>query len=165
VKRYIFPLLFLASLTWAGNGDPGYPETVASSGYKPDIQSAAFRSGLSGADTLTTAGILATTEFKAIGRPTLVISARFSSSGANCKIRLAYIYKSGDPSGSATATASNKIKGFSQEITLTAGTTQYEATYYPAPDQLFDSEGSVTVRVLVTGATSAGTVDLWVGSF
>lgn len=142
----------------------GYPSEIFALGYAYDSQTAAYRTGLSGADTLTTAGILAVTEFKLYGKQTITVSARFSNTGANCKIRVAHINKT-DPEGSATDTTINTIKGYSTEFTITAGSTTYEGSYFPAPDQFFDGEGSTSIRVLITGATSAGTVDLWVGSY
>lgn len=149
-----------------GSGFPGDPNIVGS-GDPKDIQTAAFRTGLSGADTLTTSGILTTTEFVLKGRQILIVAPRFSASGANCKIRVAYVYKSNLAIGAnSTDTGTNFIKGLSDERTITAGTVQYEGAYYPpvAGNEYFDGEGAIAVRVLVTQAPSSGTVAFWVGS-
>jgi hypothetical protein len=54
--------------------------------------------------------------------------------------------------------------GMPDERTVTAGTGQFEGAYYVAPDEYFDGEGAVAIRVLVTQAPSSGTVTFWVGS-
>lgn len=146
------------------SGIPGQPGIVGT-GDVPDIQTAVFRNTLSSADTLTTAGILATTEFVLEGRQNVKVSARFSNSAATCKVRLVYVYKT-DRAATSTDQTKNKIFGYSDERTLTAGTVQYEASYYPtvAGDEYFDGSGAVAIRILITSATSAGTVALWVGS-
>lgn len=171
MKKYFIALsvlLALAAGAIAGNiTSPGdaYPSARTSVADEKDIQTAAFRSALAGADTLTTTAILATTEFRLVGRPIVRVSIRFSNSGANCKIRLAYIYKTA-LAGTFTDAAINLITGYSDERTVTAGTIQYEASYYPtvAGDEYFDGAGAVAVRVIVTQAPSAGTVTMWVGS-
>lgn len=136
--------------------------------YDLDIQTFATpnqRTALSGADTLTTAGILALPEFLTKKRQTLFVSGRFSNAAATCTIQIAYIYKSGDPNtGSSTSTTLNKIKGWSATYVLTASSSQKEGSYYEAPDALFDTEGANAIRVVVVTGPSAGTVTLVCGS-
>jgi hypothetical protein len=135
----------------------GYPDRgTVNVGYESDGQTLAFRTGLAGADTLTTSGIKATTTFVAKGRQTIIVNGRFSSPSATAVVRLAYVFRD-------ELTGAETVKGYSAKQTLTADSTQYEGAYYPAPDALFDSEAGVTLRVLVL-SLSAGTVDLWVGS-
>jgi hypothetical protein len=137
----------------------GYPDRgLVGIGYEPDCQAAVFRAGLSGADTLTTAGIKATTTFVVKGRQKLVVSGRASNSGATISIRIAYLFRD-------ELTGTETIKGYSAKTTLTADTVSHEGSYFPAPDQVFDTEGAITARVLVETAASAGTFDLWVGSY
>jgi hypothetical protein len=174
MHRWFFPaiLLALASLgialgeNFAGttkSGKPDVAKNIVGTGDYTDAQTAAFRPTISVVDTLTTAGILATTEFMIEGRQGLIVSPRFSASGANCKIRIAYVHKT-TRDGSSSDTTLNILKGYSDERTLTAASTQYEASYYPAPDEFFDGEGAIALRVLVTQAPSSGNVTFWVGS-
>jgi hypothetical protein len=144
-----------------------FPQTRVTSADDKDIQTVGFRTALAGTDTLTTAGILATTEFRLLGKTIVKVGVRFSNSAATCKVRLAYVYKTDlKASASSTNTGINKIIGLSDERLITAGTVQYEAAYYPTVngDEYFDGGGAIAIRVIVTQAPSAGTVDLWVGS-
>lgn len=142
--------------------------------YKPDAQTAAFRSALAAVDTLTTTAILATTAFQVANHTTITVGARFSASSQTCQIQLAYVYKivgvaksdtdvTSYPFGVGTATG-NTIKGYSPVVTLTPSSSEYEASYYPAPDYFFDSGRAVTIRILLITKPSSGTVSFWVGS-
>lgn len=181
--RRLFALALLASFllpfmlaynalaeNFSSSAKVGYPGAnggnVRGTGDYADEQTAAFRSTISVVDTKTTAGVLATTEFVLRGRQTLIVSPRFSSAGANCKIRIAYVHKTDDSYGSSsTDTSINKIKGWSDERTVTGDSTnQFEGSYYPAPDEYFSGEGAVAVRLIVTSAPSAGTCTFWMGS-
>lgn len=159
-------VLAIAGPMWAASGDP--TSGLTSSVYDVDHQTFAApnqRTALAVADALDTTTVLATPEFLMRGRQTIFVSARFSNSAQTCKVQLAYIFKSGNPvTGSATSQVINKIKGWSQVFTLTGSSTQKEGAYFEAPDALFDSEGSVSIRVLLIAAPAAGTVTLVTGS-
>jgi hypothetical protein len=147
------------------SGQPSPTTSTVANGDFPDAQTAAFRSAIAVADTRTTAGILATTEFVLNGRQGILLNARFSASGATASVRVVYVHKTTVP-GSSTDTTINKIKGYSDVRTLTAGTSQYEGAYYTpdAGDEFFDGMGAIAIRVIVTTAPSSGTVTFWVGS-
>lgn len=177
MRRFVVPILLLLAalalggaaiaenfVTSAKSGIPGQPNVLGSGDFT-DAQTAAYRTAIAVVDTQTTAGVLAVDEFVLRGRQILIVSPRFSVSGANCKIRVVYVHKTDTSYGaSATSTTINKIKGYSDERTVTAGTGQFEGAYYAAPDEYYDGEGAIAVRVLVTQAPSSGTVTFWVGS-
>lgn len=146
--------------TSAATGQYGLP-IGGLDAYRIDRDAAVFRAGLSTADTLTSAGILATTKFDCSGNgqgvlANIVVSARFSIASATASVQLAYIY--------TDSTGAQFVKGFSPIANLT-GAAAARLTVFPAPDYLFDSEGSTELRVLLVTGTSSGTVDLWVGSY
>ena len=147
------------------SGRPSPTTNVVGTGDYPDLQTGAFRTAIAVADTRTTAGILATTEFVLDGRQGVLVGARFSASAATVSVRVVYVNKT-SVKGSATDTAINKIKNYGEIRTLTAGTTQYEGSYYVpnAGDEFFDGTGAIAVRLIVTTAPSSGTVTFWVGS-
>jgi hypothetical protein len=150
----------------AASGDPANLNGMQAPVYPPDCAGttaavAARRTGIAVPDSFTTTYILALPKV-ILGdcnhavRQTVNLSLRFSASGANVPVRLAYV--SEDSAGTQT------IKGYSGIVTITAGSSLHEGTYYPAPDFPFDTEGSTSARVLVTAAPSSGTVDIWPGS-
>jgi hypothetical protein len=158
-----------ATLVFGASGQPGYPGQTGyvGTGYAPDAQTLAapnIRVVSTPADTLTTSAVLALPEFKVMGRQTLILHGRFSASGATTSVQIVYVYKKGDPDGSATSTTTNIIKEWSQIVTLTAGTTQKEGAYYESAPVYFDSNGAVTARVVMTTAVSSGTCTLVLGS-
>lgn len=160
-----------AGALWAASGQTAYPGTGAytGQGYGTDQQTLAAPNirSISGTDLLTTAVVLALPEFKVFGRQTLILTGRFSNSAATVGVQIAYVYKSGDQAGSSTATAGaviNTIKEWSMPVTLTAGTTLKEGTYYDSPPVYLDSNAAVTCRVVCTTAPSAGTVVVVLGS-
>lgn len=163
-------LAFLAGLSVLGgvNARAANKEgSVATGGvstcYLVDRQKSGFRTGLNGADTLTTAAILATTKFTLLANPdngvvrqTVTVHGRFSNSGQTCQVQLARIYT--DPAAVVT------IKDYSNVYTLAGGTAQYEGSYFPSPLIELDSGGATELRILLIAAPAGGTVDLWVGS-
>lgn len=168
LKRLCSAILILLAVVvarlYGASGQHGEPNQFSAGGYEPDRQTAAFRSSLAVVDTLTTAGVLATTEFKVYGKTNIPIGARFSASGQTCQVEIAYIHKS-DVTATATDTSANTIKGWSSVITLTGTSSQKEGSYYEAPDYVFDGDGAVTARVLLISAPASGTVTLWAGSY
>lgn len=154
-------------LNTSKSGVPGVAGVMGSGDFI-DNQRALFRSAIAVADTRTTAGILATQEFILKGRQCLLISPRFSASGATATIRVYYVNKfdaNNNPTdvGSPTNTTYNKIKGYSDFYSITAPTSTDEGTYN-AGDIAVDGAGAMAIRVLVTTAPSSGTLTLWVGS-
>lgn len=145
-----------------------FPSGTMAGIYDVDAQTFASpnqRTALASADTLTTAAILATPEFRVRQRQTIFVSGRFTAASQTCTVQIAYVYKSGNVgTASATDTAINKIKGWSSVITLTGSASQKEGTYYEAPDAFFDTEGATTLRVLLISAPASGTVTLVTGS-
>ena len=171
----------------AGNGDQNNPSQAVDSGYAPDRGNfQVFRSTITGADARTTTAVLALPAFQVQGRVTMLLGARFSVSGANAVIQLAYVWRkptaTSDTSVATTTTfswktatwaspwqnqawtvADNVVKGWSQAITLTAGTLLTEGAYYPAADYYLDTERADTIRVVVN-SVSSGNVSFWAGS-
>lgn len=191
VTRPSAPPASLLPRAQAGNGDANSPNQVQDSGYAPDrgnFKAFRTRTAAQGADTLTTAGILATAAFQVQGRTSLIVHARSSDSAATASFRLAYVWRNPAATSDTSVTtrtfswktatwavpwqnesntvADNVIKGYSPVYSVTAGTAQFEAAYYPVTsgDLYFDSERSDTVRILVTTAVSAGTYTFFVGS-
>jgi hypothetical protein len=166
---------FVCNHVQAGSGQQtAMQQGAVDSFYLPDTNYQAFRSNISVVDTLTTTGILAIPSFHVRDHTTLMVGARFSVSGATVQVQWAYVFKligtatsdtdvTAYPFSGGTA-AGNTIKGYSPVITLTAGTTEYEGSYYPAPDYFFDADRANEARLLVVGAPSSGTVTFWVGS-
>lgn len=147
------------------SGNPGGPPANGiqyGQGYLYDRQTAAFRSALAGADTLTSVGILATTEFILNGRQTLTVSGRFSNASATAGVRVVWVW---NPKAVGGASA-NTITGISNEITLTAtaATTDSTGAFF-APTVAFDGGGAAYARIICTTAPSAGTFNIWGGSF
>lgn len=186
----VFLLVALRPVTpraTAGNGDANTPTNPVDSGYAPDTNFQAFRSSIAVADTRTTTNVLALPALQVQGRTCLLLGARFSASGANAVVELAYVWRHPQATSDTDVTsrafswrnttwlpppawanttytvASNKPKGWSSVLTLTAGTRLTEGTYYPAPDFYVDTERALTVRVVVD-SVSSGTVDFWLGS-
>src|SRR5262249_52512350 len=113
VKRTVFAFILLCIIFAAGlhsalkpahgaNGDPGFPTggQIFAQGYNRDRQTARFLSGLSTANVTSLATVLAnaiaaspTQVYQLNGRPTIMVSARFSQSSTNtCKIRIVWLY-------------------------------------------------------------------------
>lgn len=177
VKNRIGLLLLLVALgmvSWASSvaraasGDPGYPTggQIQAQGYNRDRQTAAFRAGLTTADSTTLSVTLATlviggaNDLQVNGRPTITVSARFSTSATNtCQVRIIWLY----------IDSSNNINvlGSSPVLQANATTLQDQTTNkFMAPDLYFDGHGATDAFVqLVTAPTGGGSVDLWVGTF
>lgn len=177
-----------APVAHAGTGDVNPVSQAVDDAYSPDTNFQAFRSALAGADTFTTAAVLATPAFQVGGRTTFYLGTRFTNSAATVSVRLAYVWRnpSATSDTSVTATsiswrnatwpfpntnttytpAANVIKSWGAVQTITAGTVLHEGAYFvpTTGDLFFDTERAITIRVLVTTAPSAGTVSFFCGS-
>ena len=172
----------------AGNGDSNPPSTATDSGYAPDTNFQAFRTGISAIDTQTRTIILATPAIQNQGRTTLYIGARATANAATVSFQLAYVWRHPQASSDTDVTsrsfswksatwanpwpnqtytvASNVIMGYSPIYTITASTVQSEGAYYKAliGDLPIDGRRATTTRILVTSAPSSGSYDFWLGS-
>ena len=162
VARAVLPerMLLTVPEAQAENGAvAGIGQTVAN-GYPFDRQTAAFRGSSGSADTLTNAGILATTEFALGGRQNLAVSVRHSAAGATQKIRVLLIWK--NPS-----TGTNYPLTLSDEVTFTANANSIpdgDGNYYSQP-YVFCTFGASHARIIRSAAASSGTNTIWAGSF
>lgn len=175
---FVLPLIvavavFVASLTRpaiGASGQTGGSGNPASISYLTDAQTAAYRSGLSSADSATidaaliaSAGVIQLGAYppsaSILNRATINLSARFSSAGATVSVRCVLLYRN--------AAGTYLITGVSESITLTAGTGIdgiNSGTRRIAPTWSFDAAGANYALIQLTSAVSAGTVTLWVGT-
>jgi len=137
--------------------------------YPLDRQAAAYRTGCDGTDVVTGLGTISSVATYSLAGPTregarqsLALSCRFSTAGANATVWVAYYYYNG---------TSYKLLHVDQpfsggSVTTIAATAAVDdsASRYIANTYVFDSYGATHALVLIT-AVSAGTVDLWVGSY
>lgn len=139
-------------------GEKGEPLTIQGAGYVRDTQTAVLRSGLSSADSIDTdAHVVAIAGLVEVrGRPNISVSGRFSNASATCKVTVFLL--------SVNADGTYYIKDRSAETTLTAPSATF-GTKYMAPTAIFDSMGASHAIIALSGATSAGTVDLGAGTF
>lgn len=148
-------LLALASVVWAD----GRNQTVNTSSanvsvgaYRPWVNAlAAYRTTLSAADT--DAGIGTITSIFCAGYTTVSVSTHFSTATANASVAIIRYGKSGttysvETIGVTTAVAQNWLTGSTSKTI--------------APTLYFDTEGAEIVKIGLTGAPSAGNVDLFV---
>jgi hypothetical protein len=143
-------------------------QTVATS-YRTDRQTAAFRTGLSSADTAATtlsdANLASCGEFDlgtagtvGAARKTISLTPYFSVAGATVSVTVYTAYKA-DP---AVATYTGvKRQG---PVTFTAASSAVRGARYLSETQFFDSTGANVAFFVISTATSSGTVDLWCGS-
>lgn len=148
----------LLGVAWAADDEPANTGQGVSTGYKFDRQLAAFRSSISAVDSTGSVSAAAnTTEFGALGRINIPVSARFSTASATVTVRLYGYWKN--------LAGTNTFLGCSDPITLTASSVQDAGSLYAAPTYVFDSFGANYVRLVVVTAPSSGTVNFWVGSY
>lgn len=146
-------LVVLAAFVFTGaSGESAGVGGGVSLGYKPDKQTAVYRSGISSVDSSGSAAVHALTAFDNPGRSNIPVSARFSDPDSSCVVKL-YAYNG------------TTVLGVSDPITLTAGTSQDAGGLYMAPSYVFDSLGGGNLRIAVLTAPTSGTVSLWVGSY
>ena len=152
----LFAILFAVVALAADGEGPG--QGSVPNHYPTDKQTAAYRTGLSSADSTTIDATFSTNvaAFGLQGRRNLAVSARFSASGATVSVQAVFYYV--NPAGTAL------VLGVSDPVTLTAGTSTVSSKYV-APSYVFDGFGANVVRVRVSTAVSSGTCDLWCGSF
>lgn len=168
-------LLLFAALPWAIVAAvallvPSPPVAIAQSGgasgpipngvvttYFPDMPKGPYRTGINSADSaqITSSILLTVPAIATKGRQTICVSPRFSLSGQTVGL---FLVKSFLP-GNGTET----IAGISAITTASEGALlrQDDSGKYICGDVLFDTGGAPYVRVLVEGAPSSGTVDLW----
>ena len=121
--------------------------------YPIDTQTAAFRSTIASADSTgfgsaTTSGL---TLYPVGRRQTISLNARFSAASESCVVTLAFV------NGST-------IKDM-QQPTLTATAIEDADAAYMSETSFVDTHGATAFYITVTTAPTAGTVDLWVGSY
>ncbi len=121
--------------------------------YDLDGQTAAFRSSIASADSTgfgaaTTSGL---TAFGLGGRQTMAVNGRFSTASETCTVTVAFLN-------------GTTIKDM-QQFTLTATAIQDADGSYMSKTTFVDSHGATGAYLTVTTAPTAGTVDLWVGSY
>lgn len=123
--------------------------------YLPDQQTAVWRSGISAVDSVDLASQSTITTFT-IGRcPTLAVSPRMTASSGTATVRVAFYYK---------VNTTYYLLGVDTASQFTCNV-ETEAGVYTDETFLFDTFGATHALVLVSGAPSAGTLDLWVGSY
>lgn len=164
-------MLVFARGSRAADGEGLTPDSRASvDSYLPDRQAAVWRAACDGSDSIANVASLTDTitPFSIAGaarrgaRQNLSLSCRFSDSAATATIWVAYYYYDG---------SSYVLLGVDQPfaagaVTDISATTARETTggAYLAHTYTFDSFGATHAVVAVT-AVSAGTVDLWLGSY
>lgn len=160
--------LFIAMSRVAHAENGGYtPQTLIADPL--DRQTAAYRTGIAAVDTTnihTAKATLAAQSSPSAGafglnqRQNVAVSGRASNASATIGIRILYCYRPANK-----AAADEIILGISPEVTLTASATLKDATRYFADTAYFAGSGANIIYVLCTTAPSAGTFDLYVGSF
>ncbi len=149
-------LLAFARIARGADGESADLKTAASSGYKFDRQTAAFRSTISAVDSTGSVSAASLASLEVGGRVNVPVSARFTAANQTCKVRLYAYWLDG---------STNRFLGCSDEVTLTGSTVQDSSGHYVAPTYVFDSYGAWSLRVVVTDAPDAGTVSFWAGSY
>lgn len=161
VMLLVVGLLGCAAVVHAASGQsPGQgPPQFSNQAYLADAQTSAFAT-ITGPDssTVLTQTYFANrgTPFATAGRATIPVSARFTTSGANCVVRLLYTYRTG---------GTYHMLGMSPAYTLTASATITDNDgRWVADTLLTDSYGSTHIFVY-TVSISAGQVYVWLGSY
>ena len=154
----------------AADGEGLSPSSAQVEGYYPDKQTAAYRTACDGSDSIANVVSLTDTitPFSIAGaarkgaRQNLSLSCRFSNSAATATVWVAYYHYNG---------SSYTLLGVDQPFAAgspadIAATVARESTggAYMAHTYTFDSYGATHAVVAIT-AVSAGTVDLWLGSY
>lgn len=171
----VLGILVILAVTAVVKGEDGAGAHTLKQGrfesYPVDKQTAAFRTGLDGSDPLDLSNgvtIANITTFFALtntsrqgARQNLSVSARFNTASATATVFVDFFYFDGttyhyigldEPLSGGSAT------------TLAATTAQDPDGNYPARTYVFDSYAATHALVRVT-TVSAGTVDLWIGSY
>lgn len=147
IALLIVPLAFAAGTKLASEGTwEGYINSPQTSAYREGI-SAVDSVDLSTVSTITTLGIGA--------RTTLAVSPRMTAASGTCTVRVAYYYYSG---GTYYLTHVDTATQFTCDV-------ETEAGVYTDEPFLFDTYSGTHALVLVSGAPSAGTLDLWVARY
>ena len=163
---FIGAMIGLGSAAAHGASGEGVDQSPTISAYTFDNDFAVFRSGVTGADALTTTNVCTTlTKFypwanttgNKLIRTNIPLSVRFNTSGATATVQIAYLSYDG---------TNYYIKDWGPLDTFTASTVEKEGSYYEAlgGSKVYDSQGAYAMVVTVQ-SVSTGTVAYWMGSY
>ena len=141
--------------------DNGASPSTPQAAYPSDRQTITYRASTASVDTKVAAGasgyLTVVPEFKVNGRQNITINARFSTAAATVGVRVVCYWKP------VAGTYYNTT--CSPEIIITANDIKDQNGRYMANAEPFDTYGAYFCKVLITTAPSAGTVEVWGGSY
>lgn len=187
---FLAALALLLALVWgcalrpapvrAADGEGLTPAGAQVQAYPPDKQVAAYRLACDGSDVVSNVGAISAVgsgmgvaPFSVAGaaqkggRQTLSLSLRFTNASATATVWVAYYYRDATGYYRLLGLDQNFAGGAVATIGATAATDTTAtngSTRYLANTAVWDAYGATHAQVFVT-AVSAGTVDLWVGSY